>query len=254
VRPRLAGPLVLASIALLVLLAARSGREIRRSAEAAVAGPPAPAHPDLFLPPMLEAAAEPDTPHRSFARLPAVNVLNYNNLEHAPVRLYDFRGRVDPDATRLLERLLCDVTKPDEVRCAPIDPRVLQLLFRAAYHFGRGEIVIISGYRDPGKQSEGLHALGRAVDFRLTGVPLLRLAAYLRELPRVGVGVYTHPKTQYVHLDTRERSYHWGDSSGPGARGAEWPLGGDGALVRRDAAYARASDWPEGTVPPLESW
>ena len=41
----------------------------------------------------------------------------------------------------------------------------------------------------------------------------------------MGVGVYTNPLTQYVHLDVRERSYHWIDASPPVAPGESAPWG-----------------------------
>ena len=71
------------------------------------------------------------------------------------------------------------------------------------------------------------------------------LASYLRELPRTGVGVYTHPKTQYVHLDSREHSFHWLDASPPRRRWRENSIGARD-LVVRDGAYTPALDLPEG--------
>jgi hypothetical protein len=79
-------------------------------------------------------------------------------------------------------------------------------------------------------------------------VPAAKLASYLRTLPRVGVGIYTHPKTQFVHLDSRQRSFHWIDASPPGRTWRERSLGGR-ALAANDARYTRASDWPEGVTP-----
>jgi hypothetical protein len=74
------------------------------------------------------------------------------------------------------------------------------------------------------------------------------LAAYLRTLPRVGVGLYTHRATQFVHLDSRDRSYHWLDPSPPGVSLPERPLAG-GDLAKRDATYAPTDDMPEAGVP-----
>jgi hypothetical protein len=124
----------------------------------------------------------------------------------------------------------------------------MQLVFKAAYHFRVHDVVVISGYREPGRISEGLHGIGSAVDFKLPKVPAATLAAYLRTLPRVGVGLYAHPKTQYVHLDDRTDSFHWVDWSGPGRRGREHRLA-TADLARRDARYMPWDDWPEGTLP-----
>jgi len=66
------------------------------------------------------------------------------------------------------------------------------------------------------------------------------------------VGIYTHPRTSYVHLDDREHSFHWLDASPPGRTWREVSLGGGVSLIQRDAAYLRADDWPEGMSPPLD--
>ena len=83
------------------------------------------------------------------------------------------------------------------------------------------------------------------MDFSLPGVTAAKLAAYLRGNGRVGVGVYTHKRTQYVHLDVRDESYHWIDASPPGATWREGKLTDRGAPAR-DAAYEPAQDLPGG--------
>jgi hypothetical protein len=70
-----------------------------------------------------------------------------------------------------------------------------------------------------------------------------RLAAYLRGLPRVGVGIYIHPRTQFVHLDVRDQSYHWIDASPPGVKWRERQLH-DAHAEKRDAAWTAQSDLP----------
>ena len=89
----------------------------------------------------------------------------------------------------------------------------------------------------------GPHAHGVAIDFKLVGTSARALAAYLRTLPRVGVGIYTHPQTQFVHLDVRETSWHWVDASPPGRTWREQPLG-DQNRVSRDATYTSDADLP----------
>ena len=89
--------------------------------------------------------------------------------------------------------------------------RLEQLVVKAAHHFGDAHVLVVSGWRE----RAGRHTSGEALDFKLQGVAAAQLAAYLRGLPRVGVGIYTHPKTQYVHLDVRDASYHWLDALAP---------------------------------------
>ena len=115
------------------------------------------------------------------------------------------------------------------------------LVFRAAYHFDAPKINVVSATR---KGARGKHGDGSAMDFELDGVSASDLAAYLRTFPRAGVGFYPHPKTQYVHLDVREHSYHWIDFSPPGVTWREKLLD-DPNQAARDASYSASADLPE---------
>lgn len=172
-----------------------------------------------------------------------------NTQKTTSLRLYDATGKVDRAAAVELDELLCDVRDPAHPRTTTLDRRTLQLLFRAAYHFRAREVEVISGYRKPGRRPEGRHGEGRAIDFRLPKVRASALAAYLRTLPKVGVGLYTHRATQFVHLDSRDRSYHWLDPSPPGVSLPERPLASSGEVVKRDESYAPTDDLPEAGVP-----
>lgn len=188
----------------------------------------------------------------TFPTLKPLRIFSKNFATTLEIDLYDDQGRVDEAAAGRLDSILVGERDPEHASGISIDRRTLQLLFRAAYHFKAEQIEIISAYRKPGRRREGPHASGRAIDFKLPHVPAATLAAYLRTLPRVGVGVYTHPKTQYVHLDVREHSFHWIDASPPGRSWRERSLGSS-QLAARDAAYSPASDWPEGTTPPANA-
>jgi uncharacterized protein YcbK (DUF882 family) len=197
-----------------------------------------------------QAKSKPRVPVNSaFTALPALDVSFVNTKRSELIRLYDAFGQVDEAAARRLDAMLGDTHDPKHYETALLDRRTLQLLFRAAYHFSAHRVEVVSAYRKPGRRSQGYHGKGQAIDFRLDGVPPAKLAAYLRTLPRVGVGIYTHPKTQYVHLDSRQRSFHWIDASPPGRSWRERSLGGR-TLAARDAIYTRSLDWPEGVLPP----
>jgi len=197
------------------------------------------------------ASAESGT-ESTFASLPSLRFSNQSTGQSALVRLYDDFGHVDEREAARLDELLADTRDPKNCATITLDRRTLQLAARAAFHFHASEVQVVSAYRKPGRRREGPHASGRAIDFKLPGVQARTLASYLRTLPRVGVGVYTHPKTRFVHLDDRERSFHWLDASPPGRSWRELSLGGGMGLIRRDAAYARRDDWPEHTSPPLD--
>ena len=179
--------------------------------------------------------------------LPPLHLWNINTNAEATVRLYRGDGSLDEGAARELDRLLADGRRPGRPpEVAEMDRRLLRLLFRAAYHFRGTEVELVSGYRKPWRYGEGYHGKGRAVDFRLVGVEAKELAAYLRQQPRVGVGLYTHPRTRWVHLDVRERSYHWVDGTPPGKRWGAARLPSDQrALEARDADYDEGDDLPE---------
>jgi uncharacterized protein YcbK (DUF882 family) len=166
--------------------------------------------------------------------LPAVMVTSASNRASASIRLYADDGEIDDEARAALERVAASDGPPH-----PLAPRVEQLLVLAAYHFGNAPVLLVSAFRE--RQSR--HGTGEAIDFKLKGVSARSLAAYLRGLPRAGVGVYTHPRTQFVHLDVRDQSYHWIDGSPPGVKWREAQLRDPGA-AKRDAAWTRDMDLP----------
>jgi uncharacterized protein YcbK (DUF882 family) len=188
--------------------------------------------------------AAPLEPPSLFAALPALAIENQTTRERRELKLYDAHGELDEAAATELDALLCDARKPKQRESTRMARRTLQLLFKAAYHFRSYEVEVVSAYRKPGRRREGPHGTGSAIDFRLRGVKAQELASYLRGVPRTGVGVYTHPKTQYVHLDSREHSFHWLDASPPRRHWREKSLGGKD-LPQRDASYSPAGDLPE---------
>jgi hypothetical protein len=178
------------------------------------------------------------------ARLTPVVVLNRNTNARGSVRLYDEHGVLDRGEARAFMRIAgSSKAQPDDAGedDERLDLRVVQLAIRAAYHFGGASISIVSATR-PG--AHGKHGTGEALDFALDGVKAPLLAAYLRSTPRAGVGIYTHPKTQYVHLDVREHSYHWVDGSPPGVTWREQLLP-DPKQAVRDASWTAPMDLPE---------
>ncbi|MDQ2642781.1 MAG: DUF882 domain-containing protein [Myxococcota bacterium] len=185
----------------------------------------------------------------AYASLPALEIYFVNTRRSEKLRLYDAFGQVDEAAAKKLDELLGDTHERKHYVTTRLDRRTLQLLFRAAYHFQAGRVEVISAYRKPGRKRQGYHGTGQAIDFKLDGVPAAKLASYLRTLPRAGVGIYTHPRTQFVHLDSRQTSFHWLDGSPPGRSWRERSIGGKG-LPQQDAVYSRRLDWPEGLAVP----
>lgn len=195
------------------------------------------------LPPPATASLAAATPRaresvKSWAEsLRAVEVSNRNTGARAKIRLYDDGGALDEESAHAFMR----VASSEKGREEPLPTRLVQLAVRASYHFGGAPIVIVSATR---AGARGKHGSGEALDFSLEGVKAAVLANHLFSLARSGVGLYTHPKTQYVHLDVRDRSTHWLDGSPPGVTWREKLLA-DPKQAARDAAWASAADLPE---------
>ena len=139
--------------------------------------------------------------------------------------------------------------EPSSGNQSPVEPRLLDLVYRIQTHFQAQEIRVISGYRTPrlahGRGSN--HGRGRAIDLVVPGASDTDVASFARALGFVGVGVY--PQSGFVHIDVRDRSYFWVDQSAPGKRNRERGILGDLARTNdRDAASrGERPVGPEGT-------
>lgn len=94
---------------------------------------------------------------------------------------------------------------------APIDLKLLDLLYVITKLSGREKIDVISGYRSPatneylyrlgkGVAKDSYHTHGRAIDIRIEGMSLEALRDLAVSLRAGGVGYY--PRSGFVHLDT----------------------------------------------------
>jgi uncharacterized protein YcbK (DUF882 family) len=136
-----------------------------------------------------------------------------------------------------LDRAAHVLREPSTGNEHPIDPRVLDLVYRVQTHFAAHEVRIISGYRTPRRNGTSNHGKGRAIDLVVPGATDEEVAKFAREQGFVGVGVY--PVSGFVHLDVRERSYFWVDTSGPGKRARTRGILADVAAKSDAAAIAR---------------
>jgi uncharacterized protein YcbK (DUF882 family) len=98
----------------------------------------------------------------------------------------------------------------------PVEPGLLDLLYKIQLHFDAPSIRIISGYRTQHGARASQHTLGHAADIVVPGAQDQAVAAYARTLGTTGVGLY--PTSGFVHVDVRGSSHYWVDSSGPGAK------------------------------------
>jgi hypothetical protein len=215
--------LVLRSLVLLALFA------VARDAPANVVRTPR----LLLETPLVAQAVSPRVAHWAEALAP-IEVASVAAREGVRVRLYSSDGAIDEQARSDFERAASIEDDPHSLAL-----RLEQLVVKAAYHFKQTRVVVVSGWR----RNAGRHGTGEALDFKMDGVRAAQLAAFLRQLPRAGVGVYTHPRTQFVHLDVREPSYHWLDASPPGIKWHEARLR-DPSAEKRDASWTPEMDLP----------
>jgi hypothetical protein len=117
-------------------------------------------------------------------------------------------------------------------------PRVLDLVYAATLYFDVPYVYLISGIRQDRGGSR--HSHGLAADVVFPGVVDDDLAAFFRAQGFVGVGTY--PRSGFVHVDTRDKSYFWVDHSAPGRRGRVVTVRAEEARAVDEAAVARGND------------
>jgi uncharacterized protein YcbK (DUF882 family) len=127
--------------------------------------------------------------------------------------------------------------EPSSGNAHPVEPRLVDLVYRIALHFAAPEVRVISGYRTPHGRNASNHGHGRAIDLVVPGAADEDVAKFARELGFVGVGIY--PSSGFVHVDVRDRSYFWVDASAPGRRNRERGILRDLAIKSDVAATAR---------------
>jgi uncharacterized protein YcbK (DUF882 family) len=122
-----------------------------------------------------------------------------------------------------------------------LDPRVAERLAVVADHFRKdGEvprIVLVPGNKP--RTSGSMHATGRAIDFKIEGVPNEEVVAFCKTMTDTGCGFY--PTAGFVHIDARDRGVGhvaWIDVSKPGEAPkyvASWPPAGEAAPAHATA-------------------
>lgn len=162
---------------------------------------------------MVEQARKPSS---TFARKPAraglVHLVRGGRTFRG--RLVDRKGNPVPDAVEKVDALLFDRRTS---KTHGTNPDLLTKIVQVSDYFGGRRLIIVSGYREEASNpytTQSKHALGRAIDFRVEGVPNEALRDFCHSLSGVGVGYY--PNSSFIHLDVRDISTHWTDVSGPG--------------------------------------
>jgi uncharacterized protein YcbK (DUF882 family) len=156
------------------------------------------------------AAVEPDAGPRGRGDEDTIHAVRLGEEFH--IRVKDTHGHIPPSALKAFERLMRqgDATHPP-------DPRLVALVGIVSSHFGSKTIEVVSGYRayTPTQYTpHSNHNYGKALDFRIRGVPNEALRDFCRTLRSAGCGYY--PNSAFVHLDVRDTKAYWVDLSHPG--------------------------------------
>lgn len=151
------------------------------------------------------------TTYAAKAKTPGVvHVKRIATTEEADLRV---TGKLAPATLKSFEKLMRSAGGQSH----PIEARLISLLGVVSNHFGSRKIEIISGFRPytPTQYTQhSNHNHGKAVDFRVVGVPNEVVRDFCRTLKNVGCGYY--PNSTFVHMDVRDASAFWIDYSKPG--------------------------------------
>ena len=162
------------------------------------------------------AAASASSPSNYAAKAKTPGVIHVHRAgmgEELDVRIADSGGKVSANTLKTFEKLLRSPSGANH----PIEARLISLLGTVSNHFGSRKIEVVSGFRPytPTQYTpHSNHNHGKAIDFRIPGVPNEAVRDFCRTLRNVGCGYY--PNSTFVHLDVRESSAFWIDYSKPG--------------------------------------
>ncbi len=142
-----------------------------------------------------------------------VHIHRLATTEEVDLKISDGGGKVSANTLKSFEKMMRSPGGPTH----PIEPRLVSLLGVVSNHFGSRKIEVVSGFRPytPTQYTkDSNHNHGKAVDFRVVGVPNEVVRDFCRSLKSTGCGYY--PNSTFVHMDVRETSAFWIDYSKPG--------------------------------------
>lgn len=151
-------------------------------------------------------AAKPKTPG-------VIHVKRIASTEELDLRITDKGGKVSAATLKSMEKIM----RAQGGASHPIEARLISLLGIVSNHFGSRKIEIVSGFRPYASTQYTQHSNhnhGKAIDFRVIGVPNEAVRDFCRTLRNVGCGYY--PNSTFVHMDVRESSAFWIDYAKPG--------------------------------------
>jgi uncharacterized protein YcbK (DUF882 family) len=134
-------------------------------------------------------------------------IQSVNTSEEVEIIVNLATGEVDPAGYVKLRHIMrCQRTTAE----TPIDPRLIDLLFRIAQRTGQ-KIVLVSGFRAPmfSLATLSYHTRGMAADIRIPGMTPMMVRDLAESMGVHGLGYY--PVSGFVHVDVRDQNSRWTD-------------------------------------------
>jgi uncharacterized protein YcbK (DUF882 family) len=134
-------------------------------------------------------------------------IQSVNTGEELEVKVNLATGELEPEGYRRLRHLMrCQRTTAE----TPIDPRLIDLLYRISQRTGQ-KIMLVSGFRAPmfSLATLSFHTRGMAADIRIPGMTPLMVRELAMSMGVRGIGYY--PVSGFVHVDVRDQFTTWTD-------------------------------------------
>ena len=141
------------------------------------------------------------------ARFGKFMLQSVNTGEEVEVTLNLDTGEVDAAGyARLRHMMRCQRTTAE----TPIDPRLIDLLYRIAQRTHQ-KIMLVSGFRAPmfSLATLSFHTRGMAADIRIPGMTPLMARDLAESMGVHGLGYY--PVSGFIHVDVRDDNSRWTD-------------------------------------------
>ena len=143
----------------------------------------------------------------SGARFGSFTLQSVNTGEEIEVKLNLDTGEVDAAGyARLRHIMRCQRTTAE----TPIDPRLIDLLYRIAQRTHQ-KLMLVSGFRAPmfSLATLSFHTRGMAADIRIPGMTPLMARDLAESMGVHGLGYY--PVSGFIHVDVRDDNARWTD-------------------------------------------
>jgi uncharacterized protein YcbK (DUF882 family) len=141
------------------------------------------------------------------ARIGKFVIQSANTGEEVEVSLNLDTGEVDAAGYMRLRHIMRCLRTTAET---PIDPRLIDLLYRIA-HRTHQKLILVSGFRAPMFSLAALsfHTRGMAADIRIPGMTPLMARDLAESMGVHGLGYY--PVSGFIHVDVRDDNARWTD-------------------------------------------